>query len=187
MKWRSRKLVTANADGQYFQGSKLATKQSFIVRFGSRLGQGIATAAKRKSAYVEIICALYIILFIYTGVNKMMDIEKFKYEMGRSPFIQNMGSFIAYSLPVGELLLALLLIIKRTRLVGLYLSFTLMALFTGYIWLMLNYAWDLPCSCGGILASMTWQQHLLFNACFTALGLTAIVLQTISKRPNKST
>src|SRR5688500_13093013 len=83
-----------------------------------RMGKFLA----KKTTILEIICALHIILFIYTGLNKMMDIDKFKFEMGRSPFIQNMAGLIAYTLPVGEMLLALLLIMKRTRLLGLYLS-----------------------------------------------------------------
>jgi hypothetical protein len=165
------------------QGTLEATlpKRNILIRTGhlfGRAGRGIVNGLKKKNTYVEIISALLIILFIYTGLNKMMDIDKFKFEMGRSPFIQNMSGFIAYTLPTGEMLLALLLIIKRTRLLGLYFSFALMALFTGYIWLMLNYAYDLPCSCGGIISKMSWHQHLVFNAVFTGLSMVAIILQS---------
>jgi uncharacterized membrane protein YphA (DoxX/SURF4 family) len=159
----------------------IPAKRNILSKTGHlflRAGRGIMNGLKKKNTYVEIICALLIILFIYTGLNKMMDIDKFKYEMGRSPFIQDMSGFIAYTLPAGEMLLALLLIIKRTRLLGLYLSFALMALFTGYIWLMLNYAYDLPCSCGGIISKMSWHQHLVFNAVFTGLAIVAVVLQS---------
>lgn len=137
------------------------------------MGRGLS----KRTTIVEIISALLIILFIYTGINKMMDFAKFKYEMGRSPFIQNMAGFIAYTLPPGELLISLVLIIKRTRLLGLYISFVIMALFTGYIWLMLNYAYDLPCSCGGIISKMSWDEHLRFNSVFTGLALIGIMLQ----------
>jgi hypothetical protein len=130
------------------------------------------------STLIEIICAFLIILFVYTGINKIMDYEKFKFEMGRSPFIQNISKVIAITLPPGELLVALLLIINKTKLTGLYISFFLMSLFTGYIWLMLNYAYDLPCSCGGILAKMSWEDHLCFNAGFTILAAVAIILQS---------
>lgn len=139
----------------------------------------------RRSTLVEIICALLIILFIYTGLNKLMDIDKFRLEIGRSPFIQKLAPLIAYALPVGEMMLSLALIIKRTRLLGLYLSFSLMALFTGYIWLMLNYAHDLPCSCGGIISKLSWQEHLVFNAVFTGLAMVGVLLQTKIIRDNK--
>jgi hypothetical protein len=150
-----------------------------FVRIGSFLA--------KRNTIVEIICALYIILFIYTGLNKMIDIDKFKFEMGRSPFIQNMAGFIVYMLPAGEMLLALLLIIKRTRLLGLYLSFALMALFTGYIWLMLNYAHDLPCSCGGIISKLSWHEHLVFNSVFTGLAMIGVILQIKIIQKNKIT
>lgn len=183
---RFRKLAT-QSHGNVTIEQATTRKRNFFVRTGVRIGRGIVTGLKKKNTYVEFISALLIILFIYTGINKMMDMDKFKYEMGRSPFIENMSSFIAYTLPPGEMLLALLLIIKRTRLLGLYLSFILMALFTGYIWLMLNYANDLPCSCGGIISKLSWHQHLVFNACFTVLTACAIILQSkinISKKNN---
>ena len=132
---------------------------------------------KLRSVTQEIICSLLIILFVYTGLNKLLDYEKFRFELGRSPFLQDLAPFIAWTLPVGELIIALLIIVKRTRLWGIYLSFALMALFTGYIWMMLHDANDLPCSCGGVLAAMSWNDHLVFNIAFTILALIAILLQ----------
>jgi uncharacterized membrane protein YphA (DoxX/SURF4 family) len=161
------------------------SNKTLLSRTGSlfiKMGRGLT----KRTTIVEIISALLIILFIYTGINKIMDFTKFKYEMGRSPFIQNMAGFTAYAVPLGELLISLLLIIKKTRLLGLYMSSTLMALFTGYIWLMLNYAYDLPCSCGGIISKMSWDDHLKFNAVFTLLALTGVVLQSRITVNNKS-
>jgi|SRR5579859_3693853 len=126
---------------------------------------------------VEIISALLIILFIYTGMNKLMDYDSFKFTLGRSPFIQHMSGFIAIALPAGELLIALSLVFRRSRLIGLYASYFLMFLFTGYVWIMLHYAYDLPCSCGGVLASLSWKDHLLFNSAFTSLSLAGVLLQ----------
>lgn len=133
---------------------------------------------RRNNIIIEIIVSLLIILFIYTGINKIMDYSNFKFQLGRSPFIQPMANVIAMILPAGELLLAVFLVFKQTRLLGLYLSFTLMALFTGYIWIMLLYAYDLPCSCGGVLASLTWENHLIFNSVFTVLALIGIILES---------
>jgi uncharacterized membrane protein YphA (DoxX/SURF4 family) len=125
----------------------------------------------------EIICSLLVILFVYTGSSKLLDYEKFRFELGRSPFLQGLAPFIAWALPIGELIIALLIIIKRTRLLGTSMSFFLMALFTGYIWMMLHDAHDLPCSCGGVLATMSWNDHLVFNAVFTVLALVAMLIQ----------
>jgi hypothetical protein len=153
------------------------SKKTFLSRTGSlfiRMGRGLT----KRTTIIEIICALLIILFIYTGINKIMDFAKFKYEMGRSPFIQDMAKFISVTLPPGELLIALALIIKRTRLLGLYVSFALMALFTGYIWMMLNYDFDLPCSCGGIISKLTWNDHLIVNSAITLMTGIGIIIQS---------
>lgn len=132
----------------------------------------------RRKVIVEIICCLLILLFIYTGLNKMLDYDEFKFQLGRSPYLQSLSGFIAATLPTGELLVALLLVLKPTRLLGLYASYFLMLLFTGYIWMMLKYSYYLPCSCGGVLAALSWEDHLLFNAGFTLLALAGVVLQT---------
>jgi hypothetical protein len=138
-------------------------------------------ASLRRNIAIEIISSLLIILFIYTGLNKMMDYSSFKFTLGRSPFIQHMNGLIAAVLPTGELLIALALVIKRTRLIGLYASYFLMVLFTGYIWIMLQYAYDLPCSCGGVLAQLSWKDHLMFNSAFTLLALIGVLLQSRSR------
>jgi uncharacterized membrane protein YphA (DoxX/SURF4 family) len=142
---------------------------------------------KYQRYLLEIICSLLIILWIYTGLNKLLDYTIFKTQLGRSPFIQPLAGFISATLPVGELLLAILLIIKKTRIIGLYLSFTLMLLFTGYIYTMLHYSYYLPCSCGGVLAILSWEDHLIFNSFFTIIALVGIFLtakdqQKISKK-----
>jgi len=41
---------------------------------------------------------------------------------------------------------------------------------------MITYTPNLPCSCGGVLQQMTWNQHLIFNVVFTLLALFAIWL-----------
>jgi len=137
---------------------------------------GIGMKFPWDSLILQFICAIFIILFIYTGLNKIIDAEKFRFEIGRSPFVTNFSDQIAYLLPPGELVLSVLLIVRRTRLLGLYLSFALMALFTGYIWLMLHYAPDLPCSCGGIISALSWRGHFVFNSVFTALAVCGVFL-----------
>jgi hypothetical protein len=133
---------------------------------------------KWRNFTIEISAALLVILFIYTGMNKLMDHEQFSFQLGRSPYMQHLVDYIAIPLPLGELAIAALLIFKRTRLLGFYASFFLMSLFTGYVWLMLNKSYYLPCSCGGILQALSWKAHLVFNATFTGLSLAGIFLQS---------
>ncbi|WP_423736079.1 MauE/DoxX family redox-associated membrane protein [Chitinophaga caseinilytica] len=139
---------------------------------------------KTRLLYIsqQVICSAFIILFVYTGLNKLMDHESFITQLRKSPFMQWGPGFVSYTIPLGELLLAIGLIIQRTRLMALFGSFLLMAMFTGYIWIMLTYANDLPCSCGGIMASMSWHTHLIFNASFTVLSGIAIWLEGYLKK-----
>lgn len=129
----------------------------------------------RKIA-LETISILFIILWVYAGLSKLMDFSHFKMQLGQSPYIENYASVIVWVLPLGELTLACLLISKKTRLIGLYLSFLLMLLFTGYIYAMLNFSYYKSCSCGGILSRMSWNVHLAFNIAFSVLGIIGILL-----------
>lgn len=108
----------------------------------------------------------------------MLDYNTFKSQLEKSPFVEHFSGLISLTLPTGEILMGSMLVYKRTSLIGLYLSFALMLLFTGYVWMMLNYAYDLPCSCGGIVSQLSWSEHLWFNIGFTLLAVIAIFLKT---------
>jgi hypothetical protein len=126
---------------------------------------------------IEAITAVLLLLWIYTGLNKLIHYEKFSFEIGRSPFLQHIPPLAVVIIPLSELLIAALLIFKRSRLTGLYASLFLMTLFTGYVYIMLHYAYDLPCSCGGIIELLSWEQHLVVNFMLTLLTALAIILQ----------
>lgn len=134
---------------------------------------------------IEAITAVLLLLWIYTGLNKLIHFDKFSFEAGRSPFLQHVPPLAIVIVPVSELVIAALLIFKRTRLPGLYASLFLLTLFTGYVYIMLHYAYDLPCSCGGIIELLTWEQHLAVNFILTLLTAIAIVLQDRQTRLNR--
>jgi hypothetical protein len=133
----------------------------------------------KKTTIVEIIASLLVFLFIYAALSKLLDFNKFKYQLGQSPFITNISRIVVWVIPLSEILVSVALMIKRTRVAGLYLSFFLMLLFTGYIFIMLHYSPYLPCSCGGILSSMSWKQHFIFNLLFTCLSLLGFKFKKI--------
>ncbi len=130
----------------------------------------------KKNTIVEIIAALLILLFVYTGVSKFLTIDRFIHVLGESPLIGKVSSLIAWVLPITELFIAGLLFIPRTRSIGLYSSFILMLIFTIYLGYMLAFTPNLPCSCGGVLQQMSWPQHFIFNIFFTMLALSGIWL-----------
>jgi uncharacterized membrane protein YphA (DoxX/SURF4 family) len=140
--------------------------------------------AQLPKLVLELIVALLIILWLYTGINKLLDYDETRVQMGRSPFIESIAGFTAAAIPVGELILAILLLFGKTRLLGLFGSLFLMALFTGYIYLMLRYSYDLPCSCGGVLRQLSWQEHFYFNLAFTILCILGILLHSSKAMQN---
>jgi hypothetical protein len=137
----------------------------------------------KKTILVEIISALLILLFMYAAVSKLLDYETFKLQLSKSPFITQFAGVTAWALPVGEIMVALALIFKPTRLLGLYASLFLMTMFTAYIWAMLHYSYYIPCSCGGVLSKMSWGEHLWFNVGFVVLSIGGILSETIQIEP----
>lgn len=95
--------------------------------------------------------------------------------MGQSPLLSAYAHWVAWSLPAIEILIAIGLSIPRYRKWGLYGFYGMMIMFTTYIFIILNFADFVPCSCGGILEQMGWKEHLLFNIGFVALSLVAIL------------
>ena len=131
----------------------------------------------KRNTLVEIIAALFILLFVYTAMSKFFEFKSFSYVLSKSPLIGDMAPVVAWGLPITELLIALLLLVPRTRRPGLWASFFIMLAFTGYLVYMIYFTPDRPCSCGGVLKQMTWKQHLVFNIGFTLLALAGLWLQ----------
>ena len=130
-----------------------------------------------KTVLIDIISMLFMTLFLYTGISKLMDYTVFKEQLAESPILATVSPFIAITLPLAEILTAVVLLLPRWRLIGLYISLALMTMFTIYIILILSFSNTLPCSCGGILAQLSWPQHLVFNGIFIAMGITGIKLE----------
>lgn len=129
-----------------------------------------------KNTVVEIICFLYILLFVYAAVSKVLDFENFKAQLGQSPMLSAFASSVAWAVPFLELCIASLLFFKRYRIIGLFGSFSLMIMFTVYIFIILNYSSFIPCSCGGILEKLGWKEHLFFNVVFIILAAVGILI-----------
>lgn len=146
----------------------------------------------KRTAITIAICWLIAALFTYTAISKLADYDNFQFGLSESPFISFMAPFLTWALPAGELILAVMLLIPRLRLTGLYLSLALLISFTVYISAMLLFAFDIPCSCGGVLEEMSWGVHIIFNGVFILLNIVAIVLKRRQRklsvvRPNKKT
>jgi uncharacterized membrane protein YphA (DoxX/SURF4 family) len=130
-----------------------------------------------KRTIPSVVALLLVVLFLYTGISKLMDYTVFKEQIAESPILAPIAPLIAWALPLVEFAVAVALFIPAWRLWGLYASSVLMLLFTGYIAALLSFSEELPCSCGGILQEMSWQQHLVFNITFTVLAIVSAILE----------
>lgn len=140
-----------------------------------RAGQRTLPPMKRRFL-VNSIAFFFIVLFLYTGVAKLMEIHLFKEQMTSSPLLGPFAGAIAWALPIGEIILSIILFIPAWRLKGLYLSGILMILFTVYVAALLFMDSHLSCSCGGIIEELSPQQHLLFNTACVVLSIIGVVV-----------
>lgn len=124
------------------------------------------------------ISSFFILLFVYASVSKLSDFEMFQVQLAQSPIFGSYSNLISYLTIGSELLIVLLLFLKKFRLFGLYASLGLMSAFTIYIYLILTYSDSIPCSCGGVLENMDWDTHLIFNVSCVILAIIAIFSST---------
>ncbi len=119
---------------------------------------------------------LFVFLFLYAAVSKLLDFETFTVQLAQSPLLSAYAGTVAILVPSIEILLAVLLIIPRFRFPALIGCFGLMVMFTAYIFIILNFSDFVPCSCGGVLEKLSWTQHLIFNLVFIVLAALALFL-----------
>ncbi len=130
-----------------------------------------------RRIFLHIAIFSFIALFVYAAIAKLMDFQKFYVQLGQSPMLTRYAPVLAWAVPVSELVVAVFIMFERTRLTGLYGAFGLMVMFTTYIILASRFSDYVPCSCGGILESLGWTEHLIFNSVFVAMAFVAVLLQ----------
>lgn len=159
----------------------------------------LPTTTKRNSAIfsayniVWFIAHLFVALFFYTALVKLINPEVFFGTLSDVPIVKPFASFLTTAVPIVELLICVPLLIheKRigtykipTRKIGLIAGGSLMLLFTVYIGVILS-LYDkakLPCSCGGFVSELSWTAHIFFNLAFVGLAIWAL---SLIKRLNK--
>jgi hypothetical protein len=131
---------------------------------------------KAKEWLIFSICLICIFLFLYAAYSKIADHRRFENGLSKVALIRSLASYIAWIVPLAEILISTLLIIPRTYKLGLSAFVGLMAVFTVYIISMLLWATKLPCHCGGVIEKLSWIQHVWFNLAFIAIAVFALWL-----------
>ena len=128
----------------------------------------------KRKIWTDIICILFIILFVYAAFNKLFTRPLFAAQMRKAHLLEAISEPLSYIVPLVELVIAVLLISTKHKLKALYAATGLMALFTIYIIAILFINKETPCGCGGIIQALNWPQHIILNISYVILGLTGI-------------
>jgi uncharacterized membrane protein YphA (DoxX/SURF4 family) len=128
----------------------------------------------KRSVFISVACCILSFLFLYTGISKALSLPVFTSTLRHIPLVGILAPVLAFLIIIIEITIAILLLIDSTQKQALWISLVLLVGFTVYIAGLLLFASQIPCSCGGVISSMSWQQHLLFNLFFIVLCATAI-------------
>lgn len=129
-----------------------------------------------RSAFIQLAALLFIFLWTYAAVSKLADLDKFQGQLAQSPIILTRSGWVTWLVPGTELGLSLALMFPRTRQWGLIGSTFLIAAFCWYILAITHFSTYIPCSCGGVLEKLSWNEHLLVNAGFLIMGSISLLL-----------
>ena len=129
----------------------------------------------KRIVTTELISSLLILLFCYTALSKLFSVAHFEAVLEQSPLISSGAALLAWQVPLTELCIVLLLFFPHTRVAGLYGSLLLLGLFTIYLVYMVLFSQHLPCSCGGVISSMSWPVHIGFNG--VCIGATVVAIR----------
>jgi predicted transporter len=149
-----------------------------------QLNNGLKILVMKKNMVELTASYLFVLLFLYAAVSKLIDFQKFRVQLGQSPLLTAYAGWFAWIVPGLEIMISVMLLSNRLRLSGLYAAFSLMVMFTTYIIAILQFSDYIPCSCGGILSGMHWSAHLIFNSIFTLISATAILIYPRDSRLN---
>jgi len=65
-----------------------------------------------KNTLVIIICYLYVLLFVYAAVSKLLDFNTFQVQLGQSPLLSAFAGWVSWAVVLSELLIAGLLFLS---------------------------------------------------------------------------
>jgi hypothetical protein len=74
---------------------------------------------KVKPFVTDFICCLFIILFIYASFSKFLEFQQFNIQLAKSSMLTFFSAWVTRIVPAIEILVAILLVVKRFQLFGL--------------------------------------------------------------------
>lgn len=128
-----------------------------------------------------ILTSYFLFLLFFYGITHFKNIDILQNTFGNVPLDlkPKNAKILSYIIPSVELCTACLLIFQRTYRTGVKAVFLILALFTLYISWILFIMPSPPCSCGGLMYFMNWEQQFVFN--LLSLFFVAALLQLSKK------
>ena len=132
----------------------------------------------KREVILDIITYLFFLLFLYTGIMKLIEHFPFYSALMKSRLLYRFTPILEWMIPITELLVAVCLLIPKTRRIALFSTSFLMGIFTIYVGYTAFFMTgrERPCTCGGIIEEMSWRWHFYFNSCFTILAIVGLWL-----------
>ena len=139
----------------------------------------------KKEFIADIMVGLIFMMLLYASFSKYFDFAGFQRAMHNQPFPSWFSDVLVIILPPMEIIAAILIAVDKTRIAGLKATIALMTSFTLYIIaILLHFFPMVPCTCGGIIRLLSWNQHLLFNLFFIAIAIIALKISVEKQRIN---
>ncbi|WP_052496081.1 MauE/DoxX family redox-associated membrane protein [Pedobacter lusitanus] len=120
----------------------------------------------------NVITGLFILLWAYVSFPKFLNLKRFRYVMLSQIIPMWLSNILFVLLPLFEIGVMFLLLFDQTRLLGMYISFLLMLVFTIYIGgAAFNFYKLHLCPCGKLFSKLSWKEHFLVNLVLTMIAL----------------
>lgn len=133
----------------------------------------------------EVASLLLAVVFAYTAVSKVYDWYGTKMALTNQIFPNWISEILLYGLPLVEVAVAVMLLLPGTRRTALVLGILLMTAFTAYVATVMTGVFGrIPCSCGGVISSLSWGEHLVFNLAVLGIAIWGLWATKQKKKEN---
>jgi hypothetical protein len=137
----------------------------------------------KKELISEIITYFFILLFVFAGLRKLIDLEMFIKEVyGFALFGSHSAIRTEFAtLSTFELITALLLTLPKTRVLGWYATFVHLFFINIAMFYMQQFAKIIPIYYGGIIPGAPFIVHFIFNLATLFAALLGLLLMIDSR------
>jgi uncharacterized membrane protein YphA (DoxX/SURF4 family) len=132
----------------------------------------------KREVIVNIIALTIFLVLLHIGISKLFNLHRYRVEIFFSPQLRPFRATLSILIPIVELITGLLIIAKRTRIIGFYVALTLFSL---YIAGMFTLSYYVPNPRGGIFNHSSYNELLTCNIILFSLSLTGILLKTYKR------